>query len=95
MSATSGSRFGRSAAGGGAMFDPWSSQTNDLTIDTSHFLARLLALLGSGKDLLAGSQCQDNVSEWYSRSCCWWPGLPVGQHYKVAMSTHCHKSVST
>ena len=24
---------------------------------------------------------------------CWWSGLPVGQHYKVAKSDNCHKSV--
>ena len=24
----------------------------------------------------------------------WWPGLLVGQHYKVASSVRCHKSVS-
>ena len=27
-------------------FEPWSSQTNDLKIDTCHFLARYSALLG-------------------------------------------------
>ena len=23
----------------------------------------------------------------------WWPGFPVGQHYKITMSAHCHKLV--
>ena len=49
-------------------------------IDTCHILARHLALLGSGKDWLA--QSQDNVTEWNIKAWCWWPSLPVGQHYK-------------
>ena len=56
-------------------------QTNDFIIDTCCFLAWRSALLGSGKDWLA--QCQDNVTEW----------CPVREHYKTAMSAHCHKSV--
>ena len=43
-------------------FESYSSQTNDLNIDTSRFLAWRSALLGYGKNWLA--QCQDNVSEW-------------------------------
>ena len=27
------------------------------------------------------------------KSWCWQPGFPVGQHYKITMSVHCHKSV--
>ena len=33
------------------------------------------------------------MTEWDIRSWCWQPDLPVGQHYKVPMSVHCHKSV--
>ena len=32
------------------------------------------------------------MTEWDIRSWCWWPGLPVGQHYKVVLSVHCHTS---
>ena len=52
-------------------------------IDTSLFLARCSALFGYKNDWLA--QCRDNVTEG--------PGFPVGQHYKVAMSAHCHTLV--
>ena len=45
------------------------------------FLARLSALLGSGKDWL--EQFQDNVTRWNIRSWFWRPGLPMGQYYKV------------
>ena len=38
-----------------------SSQTNDLQIDTCHYLARHSALLREGKDWLA--QCKDNVTD--------------------------------
>ena len=72
------------------VFEPWSSQTNDFKIDTCHFLAWLSALLGQGKDCLA--ECQDRAIEWNRRSWCWW-GVPMSQHYKVAMSVHCHKLV--
>ena len=37
-------------------FEPWSSQTNDYTIDTGRFLAKRSELLGYGKDCFA--QCQ-------------------------------------
>ena len=70
-------------------FEPRSIQPDDLNIDTCHFLARCLALLGQGKDWLA--QCQDNVTEWDIR--CWQLGLPVQQHYTIDMSVHCLKSV--
>ena len=39
------------------------------------------------------AQYQDNVTESEIESCCRWPDLPVGQHYKVTMNAHCHKSV--
>ena len=56
-------------------FEPWSSQADDLKIDPCHFLARRLALLGYGKDWLAG---QDNVTECDITSCCWQPVPPSG-----------------
>ena len=59
-------------------FEPRSSQTNDLKIDTCRLLARCLALLGQNKDWLV--HCQDNVTEWGIGSRYWWPGFPVGQH---------------
>ena len=73
-------------------FEPWSCQTNDLKIDSCRFLARCSVLSGEGKDWLV--QCHDNAAELDIRSWCWRPDLPVGQHYKVAMSAHCHKSVA-
>ena len=59
-----------------------SRSTDDLRIDTFHFLSRCSALLIKHKNWLA--QCQDNVTEWAIK-----PGPPVGLYYKV----HCHKSV--
>ena len=61
-------------------FEPWSNQTNDFEIDIGRLLARHSALLGDGKDGLA--QCQDNGTELDIRSWCWWPGVPLRQHYK-------------
>ena len=43
-------------------FEPWSSQTNELKIDSCRFLARHSALLGYGNGWL--TQCQDNVNAW-------------------------------
>ena len=60
-------------------------------VDTCHFLAWCLALIGYGKDWLA--QCQDNGTEWDIRSWCQQSDFPVGQYYKVVMSVHCHKLV--
>ena len=74
-------------------FESWSSQTNDLKIDTYRFLARAMTISWKGQDWIAQVQCQDNVTEWDIRSLCSEPGLPVGQHYPVAMSAHCHTSV--
>ena len=65
---------------GPSRFEPILSQTDDFKIDTWCFLARRSALLGQGKYCLA--QCQDNMTE----SWCWWPGVPVRQHYKVIIS---------
>ena len=31
--------------------------------------------------------------EWDMRSWCWQPGYPVGQHYKIVRSMHCHKVI--
>ena len=72
-------------------FQTLSSQTNNLKIDTCRLLAWRSALLGSGKDWLA--QCQDNATEWDSRSWCWQSDVPVRQHYEVALSVHCNKLV--
>ena len=33
------------------------------------------------------------LGAWDTWSWCWWPGVPMRQHYKVTMSVHCHKSV--
>ena len=71
-------------------FEPWSSQTNELNIYTCRFPARHSALL-DGKDWLA--QYQDNGTKWDTKRWCLWPGLPVGQHYKVATCVQCHTSV--
>ena len=38
------------------------------------------------------TQYQDYVTtEWDVGSWCQWPGLPMEQHYKIAMSLHCCK----
>ena len=86
MSIASVSCFGRSGDSDLHRFEPWSGQTDHFKIDTCHFLASRSALLGWVKDWLA--QCQDSVAEWniIIRSWCRWPGLPVEQHDKVALS---------
>ena len=68
----------------------WSSQSNKLKFYTCSFLDRNSALLRWGNDWLAQL---DNVTVWDIRLQCWWPCLPVGQHYKVIMSRHCYESV--
>ena len=60
-------------------------------IDTCCFLAWFSALIGYDKDWLA--QFRDNVTEWDIGLQCRWPGFPVGEHYKVAMSANCHKAL--
>ena len=70
----------------------WSSQTNAFNIDNYRFLAWHSALLGWGKDWLV--QDRDNVIERDNSLWCWQPGVQVRQHYNVAMSVHCHKSVT-
>ena len=47
-------------------------------------LLRSQALLGYG--IWTFSQYQDTGTKEYIRSVCWWPSLPVVQHYKAAMS---------
>ena len=47
-------------------FETWSCQTKDFKIDTCRFLPSHMALIGLGNDWLA--LCQDNVTEWDSRS---------------------------
>ena len=59
-----------------------SNQTNDSNIDTCHFLARCMAVLGEGKDWFA--QCLDNVIEWDIR--LWWGGLGSQSDNTI----HCH-----
>ena len=46
----------------------------------------------SARDLVLQS-CSDSARVVYIHSWCWWPGLIVGQHYKVVMKAHCHNSV--
>ena len=43
---------------------------------------------------IARTECQNNVTAWDIRSWCRQPDFPLGQHYKVNMSAHCHNSVS-
>ena len=41
-----------------------------------------------------GERLVGSVSRYCDiRSWSWWPGHPVGQHYEVAKSAHCHKVV--
>ena len=53
-------------------------------IDTCHFLAWLLLLIGYGNDWL--TECQDNVTGILGHD------FPLGLHYKVAMSAYCHNT---
>ena len=75
MSRASTSRSGRSGnpnvAGSNldlAVFEPWSSETNDFKSDTCRSLSWYSALLGLGKDWLA--LCQDNTTEWVLMAWC-------------------------
>ena len=111
MSRAAISRFERSGVFGPHGCKPWPCQINDLKIDTRCFLAWRSALLDMGKDWFGCwsftslqhlssyqvwlTQCQDSVVEWDMMPWCWQPGLPMRQHYKVAMSVRCHKSVPT
>ena len=65
-------------------FEPWSSQTIGLKLTYLLVTSWHMALLGYGKDRLA--QCQDSMTEWDIRSWCRWPGLPVRQHFNMAVS---------
>ena len=62
-------------------------------IDTCHYLAWRLVLIGYDNDWLV--QYKDNVTEWDTGLLCWLTGLSVEQHYKVVIYVHCHKSVPT
>ena len=62
------------------MFDPWSSQSNELEIHYCHFLITHSTLLSYDNDWLA--QGQETVIGCDFRTCCWCPGLSVGQPYK-------------
>ena len=57
------------------------------------FLAWDSAIIGQDKDWLA--HCQDNVTEWDIGSWCQRSNFPVGQNYKVSMSVHCNKSITS
>ena len=59
--------------------------------DACHYPTWNSALIGSHTAWVA--QYQHTVTKWHIRSWCWWHDLPVRQHYKVAKSMHCHKSV--
>ena len=61
------------------------------TMNACPFLARCSALLGWGTDWFV--QRQDTVTAWDIRSWCWWPGFPVGRHYKITTRAHCHKTI--
>ena len=56
--------------------NPWWSKTNDIYNLYLSLPSQVLGIIEDG----ARTGCQDNVTEWDIRSCCWWPGLPVGQH---------------
>ena len=45
--------------------------------------SQVLSIISIGQ---VKAQCQGNVTEWDISSWWCWPGLPVRQHYKVAMS---------
>ena len=45
------------------LIEPWSSQTNDIKIDTCHSLVWHSAGLGQGRDWM--TQCQDTMTEWH------------------------------
>ena len=65
---------------GHCLFEPWSSQTNDFNWYLS-FLSQVLDIIWIGQGLVG--QCQDNMTEWDSRSV-----NPERQHYKINMSAH-------
>ena len=47
--------------------------------------SQMLSVIRLRQGLVGSVSDQENVTEW--------AGFPVGQHYKVTMSVHCHKSV--
>ena len=68
------------------------SQNKPMTYKTDTFncVAWCSALIEQVKDWLA--QHQDKVTLQDVTSWCQWHGLPMRQHYKVAMCAHCRKS---
>ena len=66
-------------------------KTMTYKIDTCRFLAWHSKVISEDKDRL--TQCQDTVTGWDGRSWFQRSSLPMGQHYKVTMSTHYHKLI--
>ena len=64
-------------------FEPSSSQTYDMEIDTCHILPRPSALLEWSKDWLV--QCQDNLTEWYPSGTA----LSSGHKYTLSQIGTC------
>ena len=62
------------------------------SIDTCHFLAWCLTLIGYGKYWLA--QCHDNVTELGYRLMVLAAYFLVKQHYKLAIAVHCHETLA-
>ena len=58
-------------------------------IYSCHHLVWYPALLGEGNDWLL--EYEDDMTEWEIESWCQQAGVPVGQHYQVAMIVHCYK----
>ena len=85
MSRASVSRFGRSGNPNitGSNLGRVKLLTLKLIVVASFSQGLSIIIVGYSKDCL--TQCQDNVTEWDIRY--WQPGFPVGQHYKVTMST--------
>ena len=63
---------------------------------TARLVCRLLSWSGFCLFVVGdGGKGGGNVSHWDIKSCCWWPGLPVGQHYKESCHewVHSYKSI--
>ena len=70
---------------------PGQVQPKTYCVHICGLLAWYLTLLQQRNDWF--SQCQVNVTEWDIGSWWCWPHFQVGQHYKVAIRPHRHKSV--